>query len=105
MSELTVNRIRGVLEQQFDGKIDMSDYSNKPPEERRKAFLSRGLAALSIKNLARVDAQTASQAVTDGFHDGGLDAIHFDHRADTLVLVQSKWSDSGTKRWPGKFGQ
>jgi hypothetical protein len=97
MSQLTLNRIRSVLEQQFAGKIDMSDYSNKPEEERRKAFLSRALAALCIKHLAGVDAGSAGSAVTDGYHDGGLDAIRFEPRTDTLFLVQSKWSDSGNK--------
>jgi hypothetical protein len=97
MSQLTLNRIRSVLEQQFAGKIEMSDYAVKPEEERRKAFLSRALAALRIKQMAGVDIPTAGQAVTDGYHDGGLDAIRFEPRTDTLFLVQSKWSDSGNR--------
>jgi hypothetical protein len=97
MSQLTLNRIRSVLEQQFAGKIDMSDYASKPEEESRHAFLSRALAALCIKQMAGVDVDTAGRAVTDGFHDGGLDAIWFEPRTDTLFLVQSKWSDSGNR--------
>lgn len=97
MSQLTLNRIRSVLEQQFADKIDMSDYAGKPEPERRLAFLSRALAALCIKQLAGVDVDTAGRAVTDGFHDGGLDAIRFEPRTDTLFLVQSKWSESGNK--------
>lgn len=75
----------------------MSDYSSKPEEDRRLAFLSRALAALCIKQMAGVDAETAGLAVTDGYHDGGLDAIRFEPRTDTLFLVQSKWSESGNK--------
>jgi len=97
MSQLTLNRIRSVLEQRFADKIDMSDYANKPPEEARKALLSRALAALCIKQMAGVDIDAAAKAVTDGYHDGGLDAIYFDPKTDTLFLVQSKWSDNGTK--------
>jgi len=97
MSQLTLNRIRSVLEQQFAGKIDMSDYAAKPEQERRLAALSRALAALCIKQMAGVDVDSAGRAVTDGYHDNGLDAIHFEPRTDTLFLVQSKWSDSGNK--------
>jgi hypothetical protein len=97
MSQLTLNRIRSVLEQQFSGKIDMSDYAGKSAEDTKKAFLSRALAALCIKNLAGVDADTAGAAVTDGWQDEGIDAIRFEPRTDTLFLVQSKWSDSGNK--------
>jgi len=70
MSQLTLNRIRSVLEQQFAGKIDMSDFAAKSEQERKLAFLSRALVALCIKQMAGVDVDTAGQAVTDGFHDG-----------------------------------
>ena len=52
---------------------------------------------LCIKNLADVDLDTAAKAITDGFQDNGLDAIFFDQNDDVLFLVQSKWSDDGTK--------
>jgi hypothetical protein len=97
MTQLTLNRIRSVLEQQFAGKIDMSDYAMKSQDETRQAFLSRALAALCIKGLSGVDADVAGGAITDGFHDGGIDAIRFEPRTDTLFLVQSKWSDNGNK--------
>ena len=97
MTQLTLNRIRSVLEQQFSGKIDMSDYATKSPEDTKQAFLSRALAALCIKGLSGVDADVAGGTITDGFNDGGIDAIRFEPRTDTLFLVQSKWSDNGNK--------
>jgi hypothetical protein len=75
----------------------MSDWVNRPAADARKAHLSRSLAALCIKKLADIDVATAAKSVTDGFNDNGLDAIFFDQKNDVLLLVQSKWSDDGSK--------
>lgn len=97
MSQLTLNRIRSVLEAQFGPYIDMSDYTGHSDEERRKALLSRSLSALYIKQAVGIDIASACQAVTDGWNDNGLDAIYFDPKTDTLLLVQGKWSTTGNK--------
>jgi hypothetical protein len=97
MSQHTLTRIAGVLERQFNHLIDMSDWHGRPSDDVRKATLSRSVAALCIKALAGVDEKTAARSVTDGFNDNGLDAIYFDQKKDTLLLVQSKWSDDGSK--------
>jgi hypothetical protein len=52
---------------------------------------------LCIRRLAQVDIDIAANAVTDGFGDNGIDAVFFDQKKDTLILVQSKWSTDGTK--------
>jgi hypothetical protein len=96
MSQHTISRIANVLERQFTGKIDLSDWKGRPDPESRLAFLSRAVAALCIKTLAATDVDVAGRAVTDGFNDGGIDAIYFDQNTDTLFLVQSKWSDDGS---------
>jgi hypothetical protein len=90
-------RISHVLERQFETLIDMTDWANKPEADRKKAFLSRAVAALCVKSLALVDLDVAAAAVTDGFQDNGLDAVYFDQNHDTLILVQSKWSADGSK--------
>ena len=97
MSQHTITRIANVLDAQFGGHIDMSDWDGKPEADRKKAFLSRAVAALCIRRVAQVEVDVASQAVTDGFGDNGLDAIFFDQNNDTLIVVQSKWSADGTK--------
>lgn len=97
MSGHTLNRIAHVLEKQFSGRIDMTDWRGRPETETRKAFLSRAVAALCIKNLANVGLNVAAESITDGFEDNGLDAIYFDQNNDVLFLVQSKWSTDGTK--------
>ncbi|KAA0592975.1 hypothetical protein J2848_005667 [Azospirillum lipoferum] len=75
----------------------MEDWSGRPEEQVRGAFLSRALSALCIKSLSGCDAQTAANSLTDSYHDGGLDAIYFETRTDTLYLVQAKWNESGDK--------
>jgi hypothetical protein len=97
MSQQTIARISNVLDRQFEGLINMSDWEGRPEVDRKKAFLSRAVAALCIKNLAQVEIDVAAKAVTDGFDDNGLDAIFFDQKNDALLLVQSKWSADGTK--------
>lgn len=95
MSQVTLNRIASVLHDQFDGHIDMADWEKRPSDQAEGAFLSRALAAQCIRALARTDPKTAGAAVVDGFDDCGIDAIYFDANADTLMLVQSKWSATG----------
>ena len=94
MNSPIVNRIKGVLESQFTGLIDIADFHKHPTEQQESIFLTRSLAALCIKDLAAVDAKTAAQSVVDGFDDGGIDAIHFDATADCLYFIQSKWATS-----------
>jgi hypothetical protein len=97
MSQHTISRIANVLERQFSQLIDMSDWADRPDADRQLCFLQRSLAALCVKNLANVTPEIAAQAVTDGFHDGGLDAVHFDQKTDTLFLIQTKWNADGNK--------
>jgi hypothetical protein len=97
MSEHTIRRIAGVIEAKFGGHIDLADWSGKPDHERQAAFLSRGLAALAIHRLTGADPETAGRAVTDGYNDGGIDAVYFDQITDTIYFVQSKWSKDGSK--------
>jgi hypothetical protein len=77
MSQHTLKRIANVLDKQFGGQIDMSDWHKAPEADVRLCFLSRAFAALCIKRLAGTDAQTAAASVTDGFRDNGIDALHF----------------------------
>jgi hypothetical protein len=95
MSPLTITRIANVLTAQFQGLIDMTDASKHPADQIETAFLSRALAALCIRKLAGEDLEVSAKAVVDGYNDGGIDAIHFDAKTDTLLFVQAKWSKTG----------
>jgi hypothetical protein len=75
----------------------MSDWGDRRPEDARSAFLSRSLAALSIKMLAGADDKTAAATLVDGFDDSGVDALFFDQVNDAFYFVQSKWNNAGNK--------
>lgn len=93
---LTVQRLANAVDQQFGGSIDLSDLQKQSPEEIRRTFLSRALAAFCIVSLTNCDAKEAAASITDGFNDQGIDAIYFDSGDKALYLVQSKWSQSGS---------
>ncbi len=74
----------------------MSDYSHHSDATApKKAFLTRGLAALAISHLTDTPIEELAKYVTDGSQDGGIDLIYFDSSESTLYLVQTKWHDDG----------
>ena len=96
MSKLHVKQIEGYIESNLSSFIDMSDYaSHKDKNERKKAFLSRGLAVLAVASLTKRDMADISNFIVDGQKDGGLDVIYFDASNSQLYLVQSKWHGDG----------
>lgn len=95
MGKIHVQRLRLDFEKRFSA-IDMSDYKNKPPDEVESVFLSRSLAAFACVALEGATDAEASDAVVDGYDDGGIDAIYYNEAEATLVLCQSKWKSSGT---------
>ena len=42
-----------------------------------------------------LDYEVASQCITDGYHDMGIDAIYNDTAQKILFLIQSKWRANG----------
>lgn len=96
MSELHVHQIRANIVKVFKPHVDLSDVAGKPPEEQANHFLTRGLAALALGYIANIKPDEAARAVTDGFQDNGLDAVHFHSPDRVLYLVQSKWRHDGS---------
>jgi len=94
---LTLQRLTHALDAWFLDHIDLSDVHPPSEENLRNNFLTRALAAFCITSLTGVDPATVAQAITDGFNDGGMDAIYFDAREKTLYIVQAKWSKNATK--------
>lgn len=94
MSILHVSQIAGALHRLFDGKIDISDTQAGTPDSE-KVFLTRALAAFSIKQLAGISPDDAALTVTDGTGDNGIDALHYDRLTKTMYVVQSKWHQDG----------
>jgi hypothetical protein len=95
MSFLHVNQIKKHLEQEFTDKIDLSDIRNADDEQKTNFFLTRALAAYSVKHHAEVSSVVASYSITDGGDDNGIDAIYYCRTEKTLYIVQSKWIHDG----------
>ena len=95
MSIIHLNQIKAYLKSNFEDLIDMSDYDQKPETEKEKALLSRSLAAFSLVILNNRTHEEASQSVTDGGKDNGIDAIYFDKGIKHLFVIQSKWNADG----------
>lgn len=96
MSKLHVTQIEGYLSTTMKSHIDMSDYAHhSDPAQVKKAFLTRGLGALSASHLTETPIAEIGSAITDGSKDGGIDLIYFNAPELTLYLVQAKWHEDG----------
>lgn len=95
---LTIQRIIHALDKRFADLIDLSDLKPETPADvRRNHQLSRSIAALAIVALSKADDKTATECITDGYDDLGIDAIHFEPTENTLYVVQGKWRGDGRK--------
>lgn len=96
MSKLHVTQIEGHLTTKLTGAVDMSDYAHHVDAGQvKKAFLTRGLAALAASHMTEAPLEELGKSVTDGSKDGGIDLIYFNPNELTLYLVQSKWHEDG----------
>lgn len=96
VSMFHVGVIKSHLQSEFKELIDISDYEGKPDQEKESVFLTRALAAFSLKMLGDLDSEAAAEAVTDGYGDNGIDAVYYNPKEKVLYLVQSKWRHDGT---------
>jgi len=95
MSRIQVNHIKTALDNLFTDKIDLSDIKSTNPEDIKKQFYSRALAAYSLHIIASTTVDDAAISVTDTYDDNGIDAIFYDEQHNTLYIVQSKMIDEG----------
>jgi hypothetical protein len=95
MNPIQLRHIREALRRDFTERIDLSDISNHPQQERDQAFLSRALAAMALQDVAGCDADQAAASVIDGQDDNGIDAVAARLASPHVWLVQAKWSDHG----------
>lgn len=95
MARPQVNHIKQALDNLFTDKIDLTNIKSTNPDDIKKQFYSRALAAYSLHILASVPVQDAANSITDSFDDNGIDAVYYDESQNTLYLVQSKMIDEG----------
>lgn len=92
-ANLKMLRIQTKLDEMFKGKIDLADCSNN--EEKSNKYYTRSIAALAVVMCCGIDYDVASQSVTDGYHDMGIDAVYNDTTQKKLFIIQSKWRKDG----------
>ena len=96
MSVIHVRRIKKYLDDHVCNLIDMSDYDGKSDVDKENALYSRSVAAFSLMVLSQCSVEEASNSITDGFGDNGIDAVYFDKMANKLWVVQSKFFSKGS---------
>lgn len=94
---LTIERIKAALHKTYDSHIDVSDVRDPNAQQREPNFLTRALSAFCIAALSEALPADAARSVTDGYDDGGIDAIYTDAANKTIYVVQSKWSGTGNR--------
>lgn len=98
MGDLHVAQIKRRLKDTTYPHVDVSDLSAHSAEHVEQAQLTRALAAFVLTKVAGQSDEDAARAVTDGPDDNGIDAIAYvESETPRLYVVQSKWSDAGTK--------
>lgn len=98
MGDLHVTQIKNRLKSTTYPHIDVSDLGSHAEDQVEQARLTRALAAFVLTKVAGLSNEEAAEAVTDGPNDNGIDAIAYvDSEIPNLYIVQSKWSDTGTK--------
>lgn len=98
MGDLHVAQIKRRLKDTTYPHIDVSDLGAHSAEHIEQAQLTRALAAFVLTKVAGLSDEDAAASVTDGSDDNGIDAIAYvDSESPRLYVVQSKWSDTGTR--------
>ncbi len=96
MGLLQIQQIRRALERDFRKFVDLSDVSSRDGKKVEQCGLSRALAAFVIAKRYRIDPEVACASIVDGRDDNGIDAVLCTTTPQpTLVICQSKWSDTG----------
>lgn len=91
MSVIHINQIKKKIKDMFKKKLDLTDGSSKDENK----ILTRCLAAFAIYNSFECTVEEAANSVVDGSDDNGIDAIHYSPLNKKLIIVQSKWSNTG----------
>lgn len=90
VSMLHLAQIRRVIEENYVPLLDLEGAHQDHHQ------LSRGVAALAITDRTGLPVGMAATSVTDHSKDCGIDSVAYAADRSTLVLVQSKWSETGS---------
>jgi len=79
----------------FESHLDLTGISEVDPQRDVK-ILTRCLAAFAVYSATGCSTEDAANSVWDGSDDNGIDAAFFDPVERQVVVVQSKWIQSGS---------
>lgn len=96
MKPLEIDHIETFLKSTFSAKGALPDVASLPNRDKEVNFLSKALAAFALQIYAKLNADVAAGAVTDGGADNGIDAFYFDAAGHVLWCVQSKFIQDGS---------
>lgn len=95
MSIIHISQIQKKITDLFEADINVSDIK-ATDKEREHKILTRCLAAYAIYSTVECTTKDAAQAIVDGGDDNGIDAIYYSPQNRLMVMVQSKFSKTGT---------
>lgn len=87
-----LEHVRAKLEELYTGLIVGT---GNTADERDKNFRSKALAAFAIHKIAPCTVEESARAIVDGGGDGGIDAVYLSLTGTDLLIVQSKFINSG----------
>lgn len=97
-ANLMASRLGTTLRERFEPFIHKRECSPEQNDYNVK-MASRAIAAFVVHHLGQVDDNVSGSSVCDSSQDGGIDAIHVNHTEKTVVVVQAKFSQSGSSTW------
>ncbi|EKO3398653.1 AIPR family protein [Vibrio fluvialis] len=97
-ANLMATRLGTTLRERFESFIHKRECSVGQSDYNVK-MASRAIAAFVVHHLGQVDDNVSGASVCDSSQDGGIDAIHVNHTEKTVVVVQAKYSQSGSSTW------
>ncbi|CDG99219.1 conserved hypothetical protein [Xenorhabdus bovienii str. puntauvense] len=97
-SSLVAKRIGSTLKTRFEQYIHKKECAKGQADYDVK-MTSRSIAAFCVCQLGNVDDEIAGASVCDSSTDGGIDAICINHTEKVVVVVQSKFNQSGSNTW------
>lgn len=95
MGTLQISQVLKKLQNDVLPFVDVADLSNQKGEYLDNHKITRALTAFVISKVAGLETKDAAACVTDESSDQGIDGIAITPDSSRIVLVQSKWSNSG----------
>lgn len=95
MAQLHVRHIKQAILKDFSHILDLSDLELKSASDKEDGTLTRAQMAYSLSYISGCDNEQASNSITDGYMDNGIDSIFYSRVNHVLYFGQSKWKKNG----------